>query len=79
MKTEKFRPFDAANYIRDPADAAEYLRLAMEDCNPVEIIDALRVISRARVTLDDLLAQFDPEKHRHEPLLDDAPVGRETL
>jgi hypothetical protein len=30
------------------------------------------------VRLDDLLARFDPVKHRHEPILDDAPAGRET-
>jgi antitoxin component of MazEF toxin-antitoxin module len=34
---------------------------------------------RPRVTLDDLLARFDPAKHRHELIMDDPPVGRETL
>jgi antitoxin MazE len=33
---------------------------------------------RPRVRLEDLLAKFDPEKHRHEPMLDDEPIGRET-
>jgi hypothetical protein len=32
-----------------------------------------------RPTLDDLLARFDPAKHRHDLMLDDPPVGGETL
>jgi hypothetical protein len=28
--------------------------------------------------LSDLLAQFDPDRHRRPPLLDDPPVGTET-
>jgi hypothetical protein len=30
-------------------------------------------------TLNDLLARFDPEKHKHELLMDDKPMGRETI
>jgi antitoxin component of MazEF toxin-antitoxin module len=33
---------------------------------------------RPRVRLDDLLARFDPAKHRHDVMLDDGPVGIET-
>lgn len=33
---------------------------------------------RPRVTMAELLAKFDPEKHRHELMLDGAPVGTET-
>lgn len=33
---------------------------------------------RPRVRLDDLLAKFDPAKHRHELMLDDEPIGIET-
>jgi hypothetical protein len=34
---------------------------------------------KARVTLDDLLARFDREKHHHDLMLDGPPVGREIL
>lgn len=30
-------------------------------------------------TLNDLLARFDPEKHKHELLLDDEPMGQEVI
>lgn len=30
------------------------------------------------LTLDDLLARFDPAKHQHELLLDDKPMGKEV-
>ena len=30
-------------------------------------------------TLDVLLARFDPEKHKHELLMDDEPMGQETI
>lgn len=31
------------------------------------------------LTLNDFLARFDPEKHKHELLMDDEPMGRETI
>ena len=30
-------------------------------------------------TLNDLLARFAPEKHKHELLLDDEPMGQEVI
>lgn len=30
-------------------------------------------------SLNDLLARFDPEKHKHELLMDDEPMGQETI
>jgi AbrB family looped-hinge helix DNA binding protein len=44
--------------------------------------DAIRIEPVRRVTLDGLLAGFDPERHRREPgerVWDDAPKGRERL
>ena len=32
----------------------------------------------ANERIADLLEQFDPDKHRHPLMLDDAPVGNET-
>lgn len=29
-------------------------------------------------TLDELLARFDPKKHKHELLLDDKPIGKDA-
>jgi hypothetical protein len=34
---------------------------------------------KVRVSLTDLQARFDPEKHRHDLLLDEPPVGRQIL
>ncbi|BCI66000.1 AbrB/MazE/SpoVT family DNA-binding domain-containing protein [Acetobacter aceti] len=34
---------------------------------------------KKRPTLDELMARFDPEQHRHELLLDGEPVGNETI
>ena len=33
---------------------------------------------RPRVTMTELLARFDPAKHRHDLQLDDVPTGLET-
>jgi hypothetical protein len=52
----------------------------------VKAVAAKRVIAwqlthpatSARVTMAELLVRFDPEKHRHDLVLDDAPAGTET-
>jgi len=50
--------------------------------DPVELVfrEGEVIIRRPRpqVRLDDLLARFDPDRHRHEPILDSAPAGRES-
>lgn len=33
---------------------------------------------RPRITMTALLAQFDPEKHRHDAVFDVDPIGNET-
>jgi Growth regulator len=67
--------------IRLPAAVLEHAHLSADD--PVELAarDGEIIIrrQRPRVTLDDLLARYDPEKHRHDLLVDDPPVGRETI
>jgi hypothetical protein len=54
--------------------------LSIDD--PVDIIadDDEIVIrrQRPRVTMDELLARFDPASHWHDLNLDDAPIGNET-
>jgi probable addiction module antidote protein len=42
------RPFDAANYLRDEDDVAEYLRQVLEEGDAAEIGAALGDIARAR-------------------------------
>lgn len=67
--------------VRLPSAVLEGAHLRVDD--PVEVIARADEIvirrQRPRVTLDSLLAQFDPEKHRHDLLLDDPPAGIETL
>lgn len=51
-----------------------------------EAMEEARTMPRARFataeelfkSLDELLEGYDPEKHRHAPMLDDGPVGNET-
>jgi antitoxin component of MazEF toxin-antitoxin module len=60
---------------------------ALERAN-LHIDDAVDVIAtedeivirrrRPRVTMDELLAKFDPEKHRHDLAFDNDPTGTET-
>ena len=39
---------------------------------------AQRYVAEAKAARLDLLAAFDLARHRHPPMRDDAPVGRET-
>jgi probable addiction module antidote protein len=45
MKTTKF---DVADFVKNPEVATEYLRVAIEDGDPVEIRQALKDIARAQ-------------------------------
>jgi antitoxin component of MazEF toxin-antitoxin module len=62
--------------------AATLERAAFHITDEIEIVAGEGEIiirhPRPRVSLDDLLARFDPQLHRHAPLLDDAPRGNET-
>jgi antitoxin component of MazEF toxin-antitoxin module len=62
--------------------SAALLRASFHVDDPVEVVagDGEIIIRHPRphVRLDDLLAKFDPQKHRHAPMLDDGPVGLET-
>jgi antitoxin component of MazEF toxin-antitoxin module len=63
-----------------PPAVLEGARLRIGDAIDVIARGAEVVIRRrrGRVALDDLLANFDPAKHRHDLLLDDPPIGRES-
>ena len=68
--------------------AAVRLSTAMLEETGLHVDDAVEVVAKdseiiicrpcPRFTLDELLAKFDPQKHRHAPMLDDKPVGIET-
>jgi probable addiction module antidote protein len=49
-KSEKYKPFDAADYLVDLDDVAGYLELALEDSaeDPTAVPRALGVIARSR-------------------------------
>ncbi len=66
--------------VRLPAAALERAQLQVNDT--VEVIAGEHEIiirrQRARVTMAELLASFDPEKHRHDLAFDVEPAGSET-
>ena len=46
--TDTIKPFDAADYLRDDEDIAEYLSAAAEENDPATMAQALGVVARAR-------------------------------
>jgi bifunctional DNA-binding transcriptional regulator/antitoxin component of YhaV-PrlF toxin-antitoxin module len=65
-----------------PVDVRKVLGLTVEGGPVVFVVDSgvVTVRSAKKVTLDELLAGFDPEKHRYtaeERFWDDPPVGTE--
>jgi antitoxin component of MazEF toxin-antitoxin module len=66
MSDAMIRPGKVAQWGNSAA-----VRIATED----EIVIRRR---RPHVTMDELLAKFDPAKHRHELVFDVDPSGTET-
>jgi antitoxin MazE len=66
--------------VRIGAAALERAHLNIEDAVDVIANDGEIIIrrQRPRVSMSDLLARFDPEKHRHDLVFDSEPVGTET-
>lgn len=48
MGKTKTRPYDPAEYLRDDADMAAYLEVALEDGDPALVTYTLGVIARAK-------------------------------
>lgn len=48
MTKTKFSPFDAADHIKTPADAAHYLDAVLADGDAYEIAEALGVVARSQ-------------------------------
>ena len=80
VKAGKVAQWGNGAAVRLTAAALERANLHVEDRVEVVARDDEIVIrrQRPRVTMAELLARFDPKKHRHELMLDDAPVGSET-
>lgn len=66
--------------VRIGTAALERARLHMNDAVDIIASDDEIVIrrQRPRLTMADLLARFDPEKHRHDLAFDVEPTGTET-
>ena len=81
VKPSKIAQWGNSAAVRLPAAALEQAHLRIDDAVDVIVRDEEIVIrrQRPRVTLDDLLARFDPDRHRHDLILDGPPAGRETL
>ena len=66
--------------VRISATALERAHLRVDD--EVDVIARVNEIiirrRRPRVTMDGLLAKFDPSRHRHELAFDGDPTGTET-
>lgn len=48
MSSAKFTPFDAAEHIKTPKDAAYFLDAVFEDGDASEIADALGIVARSQ-------------------------------
>ena len=80
VKTSKVALWGHSAAVRLPAAAMDRADFHINDMIEVVAGDGEIIIrhARPRVRLDDLLARFDADKHRHAPMLDDGPVGVET-
>ena len=80
IKTSKVAQWGNSAAVRLTSAALEQAHLHIDDA--VDIIARENEIvirrQRPRVTMAELLAQFDPAKHRHDLQLDVEPVGNET-
>jgi antitoxin component of MazEF toxin-antitoxin module len=66
--------------VRIATSALEHAGLHVDDAVEIIAREAEIVIlwQRSRVTMAELLARFDPAKHRHDLAFDDEPLGTET-
>ncbi|WP_372644237.1 DNA-binding protein [Hyphomicrobium sp.] len=51
MRRAKFKPFDAASYLKSEDDIASYMEAAAEECDPHLFAEALEDVKRARQSL----------------------------
>ncbi len=81
VKSSKISQWGNSAAIRLSASVLERAKLHCDDLIEIIAREDEIIIRRQvpRPTLDDLLARFEPEKHRHERVLDDPPTGTEMI
>jgi antitoxin MazE len=81
VKPSKITRWGNSAAVRLSASVLERANLHRDDAVDIIARDDEIIIRRQvpHLTLDDLLARFDPEKHRHDLMLDGDPIGRETI
>ena len=80
IRASKVAQWGNSAAVRITAAELERARLHIDDAVDVIVIEDEIVIRRRRpsVTMEVLLAKFDPEKHRHDLTFDIDPTGTET-
>ena len=81
VKQSKISQWGNSAAVRLPAVVLDQAHMSADDVVEIVARDDEIVIrhQRPRLTLDDLLSRYDPERHRHELMLDVPPVGKEIL
>lgn len=81
VRASKVAQWGNSAAVRLPAAVLERAHINQDDQLELVARDGEIILrrKRPRVTLDDLLARYDPKKHRHELMLDGPPVGAETI
>ncbi len=80
VRSAKVAQWGNSAAVRISAAALERAHLGIDDAIDVIATDDEIVIRRRRphVTMDALLAAFEPDRHRHDLAFDVAPSGSET-
>jgi antitoxin component of MazEF toxin-antitoxin module len=80
LKSTKVSQWGNSAAVRLSAAALDIARLRIDDAVDIIAREDEIIIRRQRphVTMADLLARFDPTKHRHTVQVDDDPLGTET-
>ncbi len=80
VRPSKIAQWGNSAAIRLGAAMLEHVHLQMDDAVDVIACGDEIIIRKQRphVTMAELLAKFDPEKHRHDLAFDIEPAGSET-
>jgi len=80
LKSTRVSRWGNSAAVRLPSAALEAAHLRIDDAVEVIAREDEIIIRRRRpqVTMAELLARFDPAKHRHPLQLDGEPLGSET-
>ncbi len=80
VRPSKIAQWGNSAAVRIGAAALEHAHLHIADAVDIIATDGEIVIRRQspKVTMAELLAQFDPTRHRHDITFDVEPMGTET-